>query len=417
MSEQAELLVPAVNTQPQAAAPQQAGLEGPAGHLVTTPTTPPLAMPIAQPSAAPLAPASHRTAMTIPYAPAAHRMSAGADAMAIRPASGCGCDGTSGVCTCDDSGSLGHVYAIGTVTARFPSLNIEKEFMQAWGKQPTQTLTISDADKFAVLSQGQNFYLAREMCWIFQSGDIDVFILQPRSYIELTDLVTCLAPTGDLISYSMIIGELGPIAPPALCNGAQLPIVICNQVFSFTQQAFLNSIVQAVQADETLPGLIQQYLATQQAAQAGTEGTGPAGGSVPNPPPPPGSPSAPPAGATISTEDVANYITQAARRAFLVVAQLADNTGQSDEQRAINYLAFKSTALYTKEIEMEIAGFQLNSVTAKPDPVSQTRSIQDVIVLYANTSTTEIRRFFTRVDVTGQFPFLLGPLAVYYDHP
>jgi PatG C-terminal len=351
-------------------------------------------------------------------APQARAAQPGPAHMAIRPASGCACGGSDGDCTCDDSGSLGYVYAIGTVTARFPSLNIEKEFMQAWGKQPTQVLTINDANKFAVLSQGQNFYLAREMCWIFQSGDIDVFILQPRSYIELTDLVTCLAPTGSLVAYSMIIGELGPIAPPSLCNGAQLPVVTCNQVFSFTQQAFLNSIVQAVQNDQTLYPMIVTYV-NQQAGSTqanGGQSTAPASSSEPQSgsSPESGTPSTEP---TSADPAVTTYITQAAERAFLVVAQLADNTGQSDQQRAINYLAFKSTALYTKEIEMEMTGFQLNSVTAQPDPVSQSRSIQDVIVLYANTTTTQIQRYFTRVDVTGQFPFLLGPLAIYYDHP
>lgn len=343
--------------------------------------------------------------------------------MAIRPASGCACGGSDDGCTCDDSGSLGYVYAIGTVTARFPSLNIEKEFMQAWGKQPTQVLTIGDADKFTVLGQGQNFYLAREMCWIFQSGDIDIFILKPRSYIELTDLVTCLAPTGSQVSYSMIIGELGPIAPPSLCNGAQLPVVTCNQVFSFTQQAFLNSIVQAVQGDQMLYPMIEAYVSKQSGSTPanGGQGTSPPSAPASGSEPPSGSsaePSAPPAESTSPADPaVTTYITNAADRAFRVVAQLADNTGQSDEQRAINYLAFKSTALYTREIEMEMAGFQLNSVTAQPDPVSQSRSIQDVIVLYANTSTTEIQRYFARVDVTGQFPFLLGPLARYYDHP
>jgi PatG C-terminal len=337
---------------------------------------------------------------------------AAAAPLAVRPASGCACGGSDGECTCENNGPLGYVYAIGTVTARFPSLNIEKEFMQAWGKQPTQTLFISEADKFEVLSQGQNFYLAREMCWIFQSGDIDVFILQPRSYIELTDLVTCLAPSGDLISYSLVIGDLGPIAPPALCNGTQLPIVVCNQVFSFTQQAFLNSIVQAVQRDDSLSGQIQQYLA-KNPPTPGNGGQPPGDGTAEGTP----APGAAPTPAPVTSQDVTTYIMQAARRAFQVVAQLADNTGQTDEQRAINYLAFKSTSLYMKEIEMEMAGFRLNSVTAQPDPVSQTRSIQDVIVIYANTTTTEVRRFFTRVDVTGQFPFLLGELAIYYDHP
>jgi hypothetical protein len=293
----------------------------------------------------------------------------------VRPASGCGCGGSGAAeCTCGGDGpqpctcseTTNYVYAIGTVTARFPTLNIEKEFMQAWGKAPADTLTIRDSDKFEVLSQGQNLYLAREMCWVFQSGDIDIYILRPRSYVELTDLVSCLSPTPGLISSALIVGRLGPIAPPSMCNGIQLPVVSCDQVFSFTTQAFINNIVSAVTSGgSTVPG----------------------------------------------------DVTAAAQNAFSVMTLLADNAGQTDEHRAINYLTFKSLALYRKEIEMEASGFRLNSVMARPDPLSRTRSVQDVILTYANNTTTETRRFFTRVDVTGEFPFLLNELAIFYDHP
>lgn len=322
---------------------------------------------------------------------------------AVIPQSGCGCGGT-GECTCDTPPSLAYVYAIGTVTARFPSLNIEKEFMQAWGKNPEQVLRISDSDKFAVLSQGQNLYLAREMCWVFQSGDIDLYILQPRSYVELTDLVTCLAPTPNQVSYALIIGTLGPIAPASLCNGAQLPTVTCNQVFSFTGQAFINSIVSEAAKD---PELIAKIAANGNGQ--GAPGETPPAGAAPA--------GAVPAGAAGLTQQQLDTVTTAATNAFSVLTLLSDNTGQTDEHRAINYLTFKSRALYTKEIEMEGRGFTLNSVTAQPDSLSGSRRIQDVILLYASASTTQVERYFTRIDVTGQFPFMLNDLAIYYDHP
>jgi hypothetical protein len=315
----------------------------------------------------------------------------GSPPTAVVPESGCACGGT-GECTCGTSPSSAYVYAIGTVTARFPSLNIEKEFMQAWGKNPEQVLKISDSDKFAVLSQGQNLYLAREMCWVFQSGDIDLYILRPRSYVELTDLVTCLVATPNQVSYALIIGTLGPIAPASLCNGAQLPLVTCNQVFSFTGQAFINSIVNEVTKDPALIGKI----------------TPPEGGTAAQPAAP---------GTAGLTQQQLDTVTNAATNAFSVLTLLTDNTGQTDEHRAINYLTFKSRALYTKEIEMEQRGFTLNSVTAQPDSLSGTRRIQDVILLYASTSTTQVERYFTRIDVSGQFPFMVNDLAIYYDHP
>jgi hypothetical protein len=329
---------------------------------------------------------------------------------AIVPESGCACGGT-GECTCDTTTPPAYVYAIGSVTARFPSLNLEKEFMQAWGKNPEQVLQISDADKFAVLSQGQNFYLAREMCWVFQSGDIDLYILKPRSYIELTDLVTCLAPTPNQVSFALVIGTLGPIAPPSLCNGTQLPIVTCNQVFSFTGQAFINSITNEVARDTALMAKVNDAL-NAQGGQAGTPGPSAGPSATPAPTPAPGAP-----GVTGLNQQQQDYVATAATNAFGVLTLLADNTGQTDEHRAINYLTFKSLALYTKEIEMELTGFALNSVTARPDPLSGARRIQDVVLLYASTSTTQVQRYFTRIDVSGQFPFMVNDLAIYYDHP
>jgi hypothetical protein len=299
------------------------------------------------------------------------------------PGSG-GVDSEGGGCSCGGGGGTakGYLYAIGTVTARFPSMDIEKEFMQAWGRAAGQTLTISDADKFAVLGQGQNLYLARQMCWVFQSGDIDLFILRPRSHVELTDLVAALAPTPNQISFALVVGTVGGIAPAWMCNGVQLPLVSCEQVFSFTGAAFVNSIVAEARNDSVLIQKITKSLEGQ------------------NPP-----------------VEVNDYLLGAANNAFSVLTLLSDNTGQTDEHRAINYLTFKSMALYKKEIEMELEGFRLNSVTAQPDPLARTRRIQDVILVFAKTDSQEVRRFFTRVDVTGQFPFMLNELSIFFDHP
>jgi hypothetical protein len=170
-------------------------------------------------------------------------------------------------------------------------------------------------------------------------------------------------------------------------------------VFTFTGQAFINSIVSEAAKD---PGLITKIAANGNGQGASGE-TPPAGTA--------------PAGTTGLTQQQLDTVTTAATNAFSVLTLLSDNTGQTDEHRAINYLTFKSRALYTKEIEMEGRGFTLNSVTAQPDSLSGSRRIQDVILLYASASTTQVERYFTRIDVTGQFPFMLNDLAIYYDHP
>src|SRR5262245_28529364 len=57
-----------------------------------------------------------------------------------------------------------YVYAIGRVEPRFPRLEVEKEFAQATGRADTAGLTDRQA-LHAVLSERQNRYLVRQLCW------------------------------------------------------------------------------------------------------------------------------------------------------------------------------------------------------------------------------------------------------------
>ena len=58
-----------------------------------------------------------------------------------------------------------YIYALGRVEARFPRLSVEKEFAQVTRSSETAGLT-DDEVLYKVLSQRQNRYLARQMCWI-----------------------------------------------------------------------------------------------------------------------------------------------------------------------------------------------------------------------------------------------------------
>ena len=57
------------------------------------------------------------------------------------------------------------VYALGQIEARFPRLSVEKEMAQATGRAETAGRTDQQAF-YQVLSQRENRYLARQMCWV-----------------------------------------------------------------------------------------------------------------------------------------------------------------------------------------------------------------------------------------------------------
>jgi len=72
-----------------------------------------------------------------------------------------------------------YVYALGTVEFRYPNLSTEKEFAQAAGGSETAGKTDGQV-VHAVLSQPENRYLARHLCWILSVQGLETYILYPR---------------------------------------------------------------------------------------------------------------------------------------------------------------------------------------------------------------------------------------------
>lgn len=95
--------------------------------------------------------------------------------------------------------------------------------------------------------------------------------------------------------------------------------------------------------------------------------------------------------------------------------QITDNAGATDDHRALNYLAMRYPAIYTRTAEAFAQSFSLTSVEVRPSPMAGTRKIVDVIFTYTNRNTDFKEKFAVRVDVTEEFPFLVSKLSPYYD--
>ena len=72
-------------------------------------------------------------------------------------------------------------------------------------------------------------------------------------------------------------------------------------------------------------------------------------------------------------------------------------------------------AIYAKAAEEFGKDCSLTGVEVRPLPLSGTRKIVDVIFSYTNRNTDFTEKFFMRVDVTEEFPFLVTKLSPYYD--
>jgi hypothetical protein len=252
-----------------------------------------------------------------------------------------------------------YMYAIGQIEPRFPTLSAEKEFAQATGRAETAGLSDRRA-LHAVLSQQENRYLVRQFCWVLTIENLDTYILHPRDPADVDLLVAAVRPMPRPTDADVVVGVRGPIAPPELCNGLMVPIVVFDQIYSFD----VDTLVKSIPRPKEIP-----------------------------------------------TKEFAGI----AEELFYRIMQLADNAGATDEHRAVNYLAVRYPAIYATAAEAFARNNSLTAVDVRPSPLSGTRRIMEVIFSFTHRQTDVIEKFFTRVDVTEEFPFLVTKMSPYYD--
>src|SRR5262249_48517370 len=150
----------------------------------------------------------------------------------------------------------------------------------------------------------------------------------PADYDLLLEAVRANPGTQDV---DVVIGVRGPVAPPELCNGLQVPIVVVDQIYSFDREGLIRAIPRP------------EAVAAKQDKQFRT----------------------------------------AAGELFDRMLQLADNAGATDEHRAVNYLAVRYPAIYATATEMFERNFALTGVEVQPSRLSGLRKIVTVIFSFA----------------------------------
>ncbi|MFA4901865.1 MAG: hypothetical protein WC600_03880 [Desulfobaccales bacterium] len=252
------------------------------------------------------------------------------------------------------------VYALGRIEPRFPRLSVEKEFAQATGRAGTAGLTDREA-LYAILSKPENRYLSRQLCWVFTIEGLETYILHPTCFGDFNLLVEAVRPGPRPTDVDVVIGIRGPLAPPELCNGLMVPIVVFNQIYSFDVDSLIATIPRPEKGKKE------------------------------------------------------ERFEAAAEELFWRIMQLADNAGATDEHRALNYLVVRYPAIYAKAAEEFGKDFSLTAVEARLSPLSGTRKVVEVIFSYTNRNTDFTEKFFVRVDVTEEWPFLVTKMSPYYD--
>lgn len=253
-----------------------------------------------------------------------------------------------------------YVYAIGALEPRFPSLALEKEFVQATGR--AETARLSDGETLRrVLGERRNRYLLRRLCWVMTIQGQETYIVMPSTPEDYDLLLEALRPTRRPTYSDVVIGLRTGLAPPEMCNGLVVPLVSFSQLYSFEVEELIGAIPvpQGTKKEEFAPK---------------------------------------------------------AEEMFYRIVQLADNAGATPEHRALNYLLTRYPAIYAMVNGYQARDFALASVDAAPSRLSGVRQVIAVIFSFTHRTTDVTEKQFVRVDVTEEFPFLVTKLQPFFDH-
>ncbi len=182
----------------------------------------------------------------------------------------------------------------------------------------------------------------------------------PRDPLDLDLLLEALRPAPSPTDLDCVIGLKGRIAPTEMCNGLMVPIVALDQIYSFDRDTLIKAI-------------------------------------------------------PIPEKASAKEFAPAAEELFDRIMQMTDNAGATDEHLALKYLAVRYPAIYASAADAFERNSSLTAVSVQTSPLSGTRNVVDVIFTYTNRNTDVNEKYFVRVDVTEEFPYLVTKLSPYYD--
>ncbi|MFI1864999.1 cyanobactin maturation protease PatG family protein [Streptomyces jumonjinensis] len=278
----------------------------------------------------------------------------------------CGCGATGGAASAGghdgaaaESAGPGYVYVLGRVRAVFPDISVQREFGQVAGEAKQADATDADA-LYRVLTDPENRYIARQMCYVLSVQGVDTYLLEPADPMELPELLEALRPIADQRDLAVIVGYLGPVAPPGACQGLSVPVVRVEKIWAFDSK----ELIQAIER---------------------------------------------PAGA--SRKD----FEKAAGALLDRMLQLSDNAGTGPADRALNYLTVRNQEIYQKTNEEYGDGYALSAVEAVPSRLSGAQTVITAIFSYTHRQTNVTEKWSVRVGVDGLFPYPVTPLQTYYN--
>ncbi len=261
-------------------------------------------------------------------------------------------------CSCSDNiPSDQFVYAMGRLEVRFPSLGVEREFQQREAHYAElKDKTLSREERISRVLEA-NHHLASRVCYVFTVSGVPAYVLARPGWHLREDLLRAIAQARNPDSWSVIIGRRGPISTPGTCGGILAPMVACDQIYSFSLDAWRTSLESSLKA-----ALQARKIAMKE-------------------------------------------FEQTTKELFERIVCSAENLGFANSHRALNYLVMQHPGLFLAAAER--SGRQvLDRIETREMQGIGTRHIIAVILTFLDLTTGVPERLFSRVDVSEEWPFV-----------
>jgi hypothetical protein len=323
----------------------------------------------------------------------------------------CSCGARGGICTCGGSEAVPSrfIYVLGTVDLRFPDQSIAEEF-ESVARASHIVLRPDESLRnyyYRVLSQRnadgrlKARHVARQVCWLLKVEGVKAYYLSLCDLDDLPDLIECLRrpEPGDHLQPEHRDShdeEDDSVNVPAKKRGHRGKKEDVEQ--NDAQEQFdvatrdpedLDLFVgtSSLLPTEGCPGIAMPMLLVDQLT-------------------------------SFKKKTILSWCNAKAphdpERLFRMLVQSADNMGDKDEWRALNFLAVQYKSIYEKYAQMANENFILESVKVIPSRLAREKHIVDPVFAFLNDNGL-VRKYFVRVDVSYLYPMIVNHLTEYFD--
>lgn len=297
----------------------------------------------------------------------APRASVTPQSQSAAPVADCGCGGScGGTCSsCQQKlsgprlGRSSFIYVFGQLRPSIPDLGLEKEIATAAGQRLTNGESDEEALR-ALLVEPEYRYLATEACWVLRVDQVDAYIVKPADANGLDAILRAIGSDKGEDGMDIVIGRSGAMTGLSECNGMVLPVIVPTQVYSVNRLEMLKAF-------------------------APTSGIKP------------------------------EAQKSAIKQTLDVIRGLAGNQGSADGHRALNYVISRYAGVYEEVAKNLLEGWALSGIHFKAPAVTSGRRLVDVVFAFRSRKTDAVQKSFVRVDTTDLFPFLVQPMAPYFE--